>query len=132
MTDDLNIIEPEGVKVQFAGQEVVVKPLVVEQIPAISRALKGISISADDDIMDLVINTMADSGENLIEAVIIATGIPAETVRKAPVDDFVNLAMTVFEVNADFFVKRLAPMIKTSIDRVRAQMNGAGLTQFKA
>lgn len=124
MSDAAEIIEPVGREVQFAGQTVTVTPLRVGQIPAITRALKGLNIAGDIDPVELI----AEHGDEIIKAVAIATDINVADIQTAAADEFIELATVVFEVNADFFVRRLAPIVGQAMQRVATKTGGAGLT----
>ena len=50
--------------------------------------------------------------EALTEMVKLSTALPEEEIQQLLFDDFLKLAMAAWEVNRDFFVKRLRPMIE--------------------
>ena len=52
---------------------------------------------------------VASHADEVIEAVAVATGKPAEWVGDLMPDDLCFLALKIIEVNADFFAQRLAP-----------------------
>ena len=60
-----------------------------------------------------------------IEAVSIASRRPTEWVVGLDLDEAVRLAEAVFEVNADFFIRRLLPSLTETATRIGTRMPGA-------
>lgn len=114
--DGLEVIEPIATTVTFNGRELTISPLKVGQIPAFARHIKPISsqlIAAMSGKVDAaaIMDMLADSGEDVIEAVSIASGVPGDELRDTTPDALINLAVSVIKVNADFFKGRLTPAI---------------------
>lgn len=118
MVDDVDMIEAAPRTVKFRGADVAVRPLKVGAIPAVTRALRGLDMAGDIDVLDLV----AEHGDKVAEAVAAATGIPVAEINDADLDEFAELVAVVVEVNTDFFVRRVAPRIQGITERL-----GAGL-----
>lgn len=118
------ISPPLGGAVMFAGREIQVRPLTIGQIPGVMRALKGVDLSRGLDLAD-VPALIADHGEGVMLAVSVATGVTLDEVKASPVDEFVALLTAVIEVNADFFVQRVAPVLNGALARV-GQRIGTG------
>lgn len=92
----------------IGGKKISVSPLKVRQIPSFTRAVAPVMglLTGGDMIAALGI-----AGDDLVKAVSIATNEPVDWLGDLDADDFVKLASTVLEVNADFFVHRLTPEI---------------------
>lgn len=57
--------------------------------------------------------------EALTEMVKMSAALPEEEIQQLLFDDFLKLAMAAWEVNRDFFVKRLRPMIEKARPQVK-------------
>jgi len=119
-------IEVQSVTVTVAGEQVSVQPLKVGQVPAFARASRGIlqdldKLSGAEGIMEL----LADHGDDLISAVCVATGMPVNVVQSLAMDEFVQLATAVVQVNADFFTRRLAPTVQFAISTMTGVLSGS-------
>lgn len=93
------------------GKTLQITPLRVRQIPAFAAAVApaaGLLMSGD------VLKALAVHGDSMLQAVAVATGEPADWLGDLLPDDFIGLASVVVEVNADFFVQRLAPAIEAA------------------
>jgi hypothetical protein len=90
------------------GKTLSVSPLKVRQIPGFTRAISPVMgpLMAGE-----ILTAVAVAGDDLVRAVSIATGEQVEWLGDLDADDFVKLASKVLEVNADFFVHRLTPVI---------------------
>lgn len=93
----------------IGGETLDLAPIRLGELPAFARAVQPAAafLSASPDWLALI----STHGEAVIEAVAIACRRPREWVAALPLDEAVRLAGAVFEVNADFFMRRLAPAI---------------------
>ncbi len=107
--DTFAALPPVPVSVEIAGEHIDLTPLKVGEVPAFARAVQPIaaSLSASPDWLAL----LADHGEAVIEAIAIASRRPRDWVASLDLDEAVQLAESVFEVNADFFIRRLLPRV---------------------
>lgn len=131
-TDALDVLDPAGETVAFQGDRVEVRPLTIGQLPRFVRTARPVidtvlklGEGAEESLVETVVDLLASDGEALYEAVAVATGLPAERVAEAQLDEFLTLAQAVVRVNRDFFVRRLAPLLARA--RVEAG-SGAGPT----
>lgn len=122
--DDTSVLETPTREVAFRGETLTIAPLKVGQIPGVLRhirpilgAISGLGTSPAEagggvelDILVMVEN----HGENLIEAAAIAIKRPAAFVADADADEFAALVKLLIEVNADFFAKKVAPLLAGS------------------
>lgn len=134
MTDALDVIEPSAEGVQYAGERLIVRPLTIGQIPQLVRkarpvidALFALDQVGDDDsdqLLGLALALIEDHGEAACEAVAIAVSVDPSVIAKGSLEEFQQLATKVLEVNRDFFVRRLGPLLAGR----RQAANGSGKT----
>jgi hypothetical protein len=123
MTDNSFIaLPPIETSIVIAGEMIELTPIKIGELPAFSRAVQPLAIhlSASPDWLALI----AEHGDTLINALVIATRRPREWITALELDDAVRLASTVFEVNADFFIQRLLPSVTEAAARLEARMPG--------
>lgn len=107
----------------IGGKSVTVAPLKVRQIPPFLRAA-GPAVSAlfAGDLSD----ALKIHGEELIQAMAVATGEPADWLGGLEADEFLLLVGEVVEINADFFVHRVTPVLNVTAKKLtRALTLGA-------
>jgi len=114
--DTFAVLPPMPVFVEIAGERIDLTPLKVGEVPAFARAVQPIaaSLSASPDWLAL----LADHGEAVIEAIAIASRRPRDWLASLDLDEAVRLAESVFEVNADFFIRRLLPSVTQAAVRI--------------
>jgi hypothetical protein len=129
---DFDAIEPPCEAVEFGGTLHKITPLRVGQLPAFARAIKPVTSSIEAIVTgksefdaSALIDIVAEHGESVIEAVSIASRIPAETINDSTLDELIALAVAVMRINADFFKGRLTPAMLAAMKDKAA---GAGLT----
>lgn len=118
---DLDVLYPTGKDVQAGGETLTIKPIKFGQLPQASRLIAPISkqlaaaFRADGErtIIDtaaLFVDLLASSGEDLLAALGFFTGKPREWFDTLDNDEGLALLNAVFEVNADFFSRKVLPM----------------------
>ena len=114
--DTFAVLPPVPVSVEIAGERIDLTPIKVGDLPAFARAVQPLaaSLSASPDWLAL----LAEHGEAAIAAIAIATRRPVEWVAGLDLDEAVRLAEAVFEVNADFFIRRLLPSVTQAAARI--------------
>ena len=130
MSEDLAVLFPEGKKVNAGGEEITILPFAFGQYPKAIKLMvpvidslktSGIlniekeAISIAPDWMLRITDIFVDGGEPLIELCSFASGKPRAWFDSIAGDEGIRLAMSIFEVNADFFKKRIAPMMGLSV-----------------
>lgn len=139
MTDDLDVLEPTGSSVTYLGEALTIRPLAVGCVPRLVRtcrpvidtvmALDAIPDENDPAIVNLMLDLIEKHGERVFEAAAICIDKPADWVARGGIDEFVVLARKVIEVNRDFFVQKLAPLLGGRAAAVaKALSNGGGPT----
>lgn len=128
--DEFDVITPQGREVVIGDRTLLITPMTIAQIPPTMRAIKRIRAALGDatntlDLANLdpdaVLTLLADGGEDLIDAVVAATGYPLEVIGHAQAHEFVDLFAVVVEVNSDFFIQRVLPAFGSILQRVQAK-----------
>jgi hypothetical protein len=114
--DTFAALPPVPVSIEIAGERIDLTPLKVGELPAFARAIQPVAagLSASPDWLAL----LADHGEAVIEAIAIASRRPRDWVASLDLDQAVRLAEAVFGVNADFFIRRLLPIVTQAAARI--------------
>ena len=109
-----------------AGTTVEITPLRVGELPQFLAAVQPIVevFSEDPDWLSL----LAVHGRALLKAIALAARSDLVWVESLQLDDAVRLAEAVFEVNADFFVRRVAPALQQAARKVRSVTTSLGTT----
>ena len=121
--DDFDALPPVPVMLDIGGDTLELTPIRVGEVPALIHAVRPFvgQLSADPDWLGL----LAEHGEALLNALALTVRRERAWVEDLSLDDAVRLAATVFEVNADFFVQRLAPAVQQAARQVNGHWAGA-------
>lgn len=121
--DTFAALPPVATFVLVGGERIELTPIKVGEVPAFARAVRPVAacLAVSPDWLAL----LAEHGEAVIEAITIASRRPAEWVTGLDLDEAVRLAEAVFEVNADFFIRRLLPSLTETATRIGTRMPGA-------
>jgi hypothetical protein len=114
MSDDLEVLFPEGKTVTANGEQITIKPYTFGQIPKVIGAVRKLAGTMEGDTIN-VLEAIEKGGEDLIALVMFTTGKPREWFDSLGADEGVALVTAIFEVNKDFLEKRVKPMLPTSL-----------------
>jgi len=120
---DLDVLVPQARLMELAGQRLTISPLVVGELPAMLKAVRPFAeqLTGEPDWLAL----LCDHGNDLLAALALASRQPREWVDALALDDAITLAATVFEVNADFFVRRVAPKVGDLAQSLNGRLAGS-------
>lgn len=124
--DSIDTLPIAAYVLTVAGTTVDITPLRVGELPQFLAAVQPVAevFSEDPDWLFL----LAVHGRALLKAVALAARSDLVWVESLQLDDAVRLAEAVFEVNADFFVRRVAPAIQQAALKVRTVTASLGTT----
>lgn len=127
---ELEQLSPRPVVVQAGGRAIEITPIRVRELVAFTRAVQPVAagVAAGADITIL----LADHADAMIEATAIGARLDRDFVLDLGLDDLLDLAGAVLEVNMDFFVHRLLPKITASSEVMAKQWGGSSLTPATA
>lgn len=129
---DLDVLVPQARVLEMAGQRLTIRALVVGELPAMLKAVRPFAeqLTGEPDWLAL----LCDHGDALLAALALASRQPRDWVDALALDDAITLAAAVFEVNADFFVRRVAPKVGNLAQSLNGQQKGlsAGSTPSPA
>jgi len=120
----LETFVPEPVVVEIAGETLAIAPLKVGELPTFIRAIRPFAQHLTQDVDWLVL--FGERGEDLVSALAVAIRKPREWVAARELDEAIRLSEAVFEVNADFFIQRLAPALTNTLARVASRVETIG------
>lgn len=131
MSAEFDVIAPPTSTAKFKGRDITIAPLKVGQIPTFARAIKPIGASIGSASLDAasIMALVADFGENIVEAVSIASGVSKDELNDSTADELIELASIVLKVNSDFFKGRLTPAILAAVRAQQPAKPGDGLTR---
>ncbi len=107
--DDVDVLDPPSRTVRFGGRDVLVRPMTVGKIPAVTRALRGVQLG--DTSLEGIMVLVADHGDQVLQAAALATDLPLDEVKEAALPEFVELFGAVVEVNAAFFTRAVGALL---------------------
>lgn len=106
-TDSLEVFAPVPREVRISGRDLAILPLKMRQLPEFARAAAPfMALIVASDYM----GALTAHGPAVCDAVAIASGAERDWLDEIYPDDMVRLTAAVFEVNLDFFARRLLPI----------------------
>lgn len=127
---DFQTFPPTSVAVQLSCGALELTPVRLGELPRLLAVVRPFAdaISAEPDWLAL----LGAHGDGVLELLAITTRKDRTWVNDLSLDDAVQLAASVFEVNADFFVQRVVPGITRSADKLAPLISRLGTTPSPA
>ena len=122
--DAFNTFPPSPVVVTLSGGALELTPIRLGELPRLLAVMRPLAseLSADPDWLAL----LGQHGDSMLDLLAITTRRERAWINDLPLDDAVQLAAAVFEVNADFFVGRVVPGIQRSADKLAPLIRNLG------
>ena len=109
MTLEVFVLSPR--KLTIAGRDIEILPLRMKQVPGFTAGIRPvIPLLMLGDLNKAIIA----HPQGMIDAVVIGSTLDKVWVEELLPDDFCLLAGAVFEVNADFFARRVLPALRVA------------------
>jgi hypothetical protein len=140
ITDSMEVLAPSGASVTYRGEKLDVRPVEVGTIPSILRTSRKVidalfdqpqlPAGGSDDELTMLLNLITNHGEEVISTAALCVNKPEEWVKKGDAAEFFELARTILQVNRDFFIQKLAPLLGGRAAELASlmQVSGAGQT----
>ena len=124
--DDFNTFPPQPVVVTLTCGTLELTPVRLGELPRLLALVRPLAdvLSVEPDWLAL----FGQHGEALLELLTLTTRRERAWINDLPLDDAVQLAAAVFEVNADFFVGRVVPGIQRSATQLAPLIRRLGTT----
>ncbi len=108
--------------ITVAGKHLSIEPVKVRDLPAFLAAVEPIlgELAKGD-----VLAAIARHADRVIAAAAIGAGVERAWLEEQTPDALVEIAAAVLEVNADFFVRRVLPVIQTTAARLTQSVQTA-------
>ncbi|EWS54267.1 MULTISPECIES: DUF6631 family protein [unclassified Methylibium] len=122
--DAFNTFPPSPVVVTLSGGALELTPIRLGELPRLLAVMRPLAseLSADPDWLAL----LGQHGDSMLDLLAITTRRERAWINDLPLDDAVQLAAAVFEVNAGFFVGRVVPGIQRSADKLAPLIRNLG------
>lgn len=128
--EDLSILYPPPRSVSVGGQRIDVTPIRVRELAAFAAAMRPLAQALADGVE--LPWLLAEHTGALIATVAVGARVETAWIEGLGLDELLDLAEAVIEVNADFFVHRLAPRLTQSAARISATLTAAGSSSTPA
>ena len=135
--DDLDVLEAQSSMVVYRGERLELRPLTIGVLAPFARLVRpivtrfldlGLEATTDISDTDMALQLLDEHQEDLFAAAAIATGRPADWIAGGGADEFYGLLHGLVEVNRDFFMNLLAPLMAARAKKPNAD----GLPASKA
>jgi hypothetical protein len=126
MRDDLETFNPTPRTLVTAGQTFAVLPLRIRQYSAFVRAIQpALPLLYEGNVL----GACAQEADAMIGAVAIACNVPVADIDALFVNDFTRLAEIVVEVNGDFFLAHVLPVVRELVKNMSGKI-AAGISSL--
>lgn len=124
--DAFKTFPPEPVVLTLAGTALELTPIRLGELPRLLTIVRPLAeeLSGEPDWIVL----LARHGESVLDLLAITARRERAWINDLSLEDAVQLAAAVFEVNADFFVAHVVPAIQCVAQRLAPTLRSLGTT----
>lgn len=125
MSKEAEILFPKGQELTIDGKEITVSRMKLHQIIKATGLLSGVfdivfQLFNDDEINPKAIfDLFVSDGDNMLEFVSIAVGKDRKWTDNLEMDEAILVLIAILEVNMDFFVSTVMPMLNSRTESLQ-------------
>jgi hypothetical protein len=125
---DMDAMIPLEESVTINGEKIVVERIKVKQLNLILQSVAPIisvlrssirNIKSKEEIRDALTTIILSNPTELLAVIGICINRPVEWIESLEIDELLELAIKVIEVNLDFFTLRVLPAVLRALGRVK-------------
>lgn len=126
--NQLEILFPTGKEITIRELVYIIKPFKLGQIPKVLKSINpiinlfGQLVGQERNKLEVITGILTNGGENILELIGLATNQPMEWVNDLELDEGIELLTGILEVNSDFFIKRVLPILTNGVATLNGQM----------
>ncbi len=121
-TSEFDAFGSPPTRLEIAGETLDIAPIRVGEIPKLLTAIKPFSKQLLAEQIDWLA-IITQHGACLLQAVAIAARKPLPWIEALALDEAIQLATALFEVNVDFFIQRVMPALRQAATRINTHIN---------
>lgn len=127
---ELEVLFAQGKAININGVDLVIKSFKMGQLPRVFKALEPLSevmaSSFTGSQVQLVTKMLAASGDSVITLLEVGSGQPREWVEDLDMDQSLELASAIMEVNSNFFLQRVLPILNKNLEKSQSLKKSTG------
>lgn len=127
---ELDILFAQGKPIKVNGVDLVIKSFKMGQLPRVFKALEPLSevlaTSYTGSQLQLVSKMLAASGDSVITLLEVGSGQPREWVEDLDMEQSLELATAIMEVNSNFFLQRVLPILNKNMEKAQSLKKSSG------
>lgn len=120
---DLEILTNAPTDITLGGKRLSLTPLRFGELGPALKLVKPVLGLLRDGTVDLF-ELMIVEGDRLLDLAALLSRQPVAWVRQLPADDAVRLVGALYEVNADFFARRVLPAVAAQLQAINRSLDG--------
>lgn len=121
------VVDTPAIEVRAGGEIIRVSPIKVKELTLFMRAVQPmLDMINEMDRDNLIAMLLVQHTDSLIKSVSIGIRKREDFVNDLDIDELIDLATAVIEVNTDFFIQRVLPKVTQGIERLGSRMNYLG------
>jgi len=127
MSNELEQLFPTGKTISINDENLTIKPFKFGELPKVFKAIGpmtstlGNLLQNRDASFAAIAGLITDGGDSIIDLMVVGSRKPREWVEELEMDQGVEVLTAIFEVNADFFIRKVLPLVNTKMEKASGQ-----------
>lgn len=123
MSNELTQLFPTGKEISINDENLTIKPFKFGELPKVFKAIGPLTSTLGNILQNRDINfssiaaLIMEGGDSIIDLMVIGSRKPRDWVDELEMDQGVEVLTAIFEVNADFFIRKVLPLVNTKMEK---------------
>lgn len=127
MSNELEQLFPTGKQISINDENLTIKPFKFGELPKVFKAIGPLTsilgnlLQNRDVTFPAIASLIMDGGDSIIDLMVIGSRKPRDWVDELEMDQGVEVLTAIFEVNADFFTRKVLPLVNVKMANTNGQ-----------
>ena len=125
MSNELTNLFPTGKEVSIQAENLTIKPFKFGELPKVFKLVTPMAAALStlqqnrDNPATAIAGLIANGGDSILDLMVIGSHKPREWIDNLDMDEGATLLTAILEVNADFFIQKVLPVIMDTASKVK-------------
>lgn len=127
MSTELAQLFPIGKQISINEENLTIKPFKFGELPRVFKCIEPITgvlaqmLASGEVNAGSIAGLVANGGDSILDLIALGTKKPRGWVDQLEMDQGVELLVSIFEVNADFFTQKVLPTLNQKMEKTVGQ-----------
>ena len=124
MSNELTTLFPTGKEITISAENLTIKPFKFGELPKVFKIVQPMAAAfatlqaQRENPATAIAGLIATGGDHILDLMVIGSHKPREWIDNLDMDEGATLLTAILEVNADFFIRKVLPIVMDTANKI--------------